>query len=45
MMPAPGLIAFVLSPVSQFAVAEKPMAKVQDSVVQVFPTFGPISTF
>jgi hypothetical protein len=45
MIPAPGLMALVESPVSQLSVPEKPMAKVQDSVVQVFPTFGPISTF
>jgi hypothetical protein len=45
MIPAPGLMALVLSPVNQRAVLEYPMAKVQVSVVQVVPTLGPIKTF
>jgi hypothetical protein len=34
MMPAPGLIALVLSPYSQRQVLEKPTARLQDSVVK-----------
>jgi hypothetical protein len=34
MMPAPGLMALVLSPVNQLSVAEKPMASWQDPVAE-----------
>jgi hypothetical protein len=44
MMPAPGLIALVLSPVNQLSVAEKPIASWQLPVVLASATFGPMAT-
>jgi hypothetical protein len=45
MMPAPGLMALLLVPVSQLQVAEKPMASWQEPVGTATVAFDPIETF
>jgi hypothetical protein len=45
MIPAPGLIALVLVPVSQLSVAENPMASWQDPELLATCVSGPIVTF
>jgi hypothetical protein len=44
MIPAPGLMALVLSPVNQLQVAEKPIESWQLPVVLASAAFGPIAT-